>query len=116
MKIKLFENKIFRKASSIVKHLGVFFCAIFIFAGISLALPNKHVEVDYDKYVEIENKEKEISDEYNTLNKEFEQKRNELLEKKENISAENDQITKQIDASNKELKKLDEEVMNLKAK
>ena len=106
MKIKLFENKIFRKTFNVVKSLGVFLLAMFIFAVCSEALPKPDVEVNYSKYSEIESQETKVSDEYNALNLEFEKKKAELLEKKQTISLDNEKITKQIEDLNKEIKEL----------
>lgn len=116
MNTKLFENKIFIRILNIFKHLGIFLGAMIIFVIVSLALPEQHVEVNYDKYNEVKNQEENISNEYNTLNSEFEKKRNELLEKKEDISSENEKMTQQINDLNKELKNLNEEIKELNKK
>ncbi|WP_024615377.1 hypothetical protein [Clostridium sp. Ade.TY] len=106
MKIKLFENKIFRKTFNIFKNLGVFLLAMFIFTICSGILPEQPVQVNYSKYSEIEKQEVKVSDEYNVLNSEFEKKKSELIEKKQAISSDNEKITQQIDDLNKEIKEL----------
>ncbi|MGG7077401.1 coiled-coil domain-containing protein [Clostridium sardiniense] len=116
MNIKLFENKIFRKMLNIVKHLGVFLLAMLIFTAFSLALPEQHVEVNFEKYNEIKNQEEKVSDEYNALNSEFEKKQTELLEKKKTISSDNEKMTQQIADLNKNTNDLNEEIKNLNEK
>lgn len=116
MNIKLFENKIFRKTLNVFKHLGVFFCAMLIFAIFSSFLPGQPVEVNYDKYSEVKNQEEQVSNEYNALNSEFETKKNELSEKKESISSENEKMTQQIGELNKELEEINKEIKEIHKK
>lgn len=116
MNIKLFENKIFRKTLNVFKNLGVFFVAMIVFTLFSSALPEQHVEVNYDKYKEVKAQEEKISDEYNSLNSQLENKRNELLEKKESISSDNEKKTQQIADLNKDIKNLNEEIKELNKK
>ncbi|MEG0577985.1 MAG: hypothetical protein RR988_05950 [Clostridia bacterium] len=106
MNKKIFENKFFSKSVKLLKHLGIFFCAMMVFTICTLALPKQHVEVDYNTYKVVEDKEVKLSDEYTTANSEYETNKNELSEKKAELTSENEKIVQQINDINKELEEL----------
>lgn len=93
-----------------LKQFGAFFLSLFVCFIILSPFPQKSVDVDYNKYQQIEEQEKKAKEDFDILNKNFKTKEHELSENKQKLIVNKNDLNSKIENADKKIKELSEEV------